>query len=153
MKTSTAVISGIAALALIGGGTAYALSTAGEPAPVETPAAVITETPTPSAEATPDAAETPTPVDTSEPTPEPSETTSPAPVETPTHTEGEAFLIRITQEDLPELSLTADQILEAASVVCATPNSPSTEPTPAFSGATQEQLVQFRVNAEYHVCD
>lgn len=78
MNRTAKISSGIAAVALlVGGGTAYALSTADAPAPAETPAAVSTETPapevietTPAEEPTPDAT-TPSPVKVDSPSAEP----------------------------------------------------------------------------------
>lgn len=111
MKTSAVVVSGIAALALIGGSTAYALSSTA-PEPTETPAAVSTESPAPAASAEP------TPEPSAEPTPEP---TVAAPTPTPTYTEAEAlFIERVHPEVLYDgIEITADETLALGWQVCA----------------------------------
>lgn len=107
MKTSTAVVSGIAALALIGGGTAYAL-TSSEPAPAPTPTATI-EGPAPSAEATP------------EPTTE--ATPSAEPMPTPTFSATEATYIEYRYENpdyfAPLAHLSDAEFLAGGYEVCA----------------------------------
>jgi hypothetical protein len=114
MKTSTAVISGIAALALIGGGTAYALSRAEQPAPVETPAAVSTETPAPTDGATPEPAvtrPTPTPFTT------PPETVAPIPG--PTYSAEEDEYLDGAHQLVPEeLGFSDDLLVAAGHEIC-----------------------------------
>lgn len=114
MKTSTALISGIAALALIGGGTAYALSRAEQPAPIDTPAAIGTQTPASSDGATPEPAvtrPTPTPFTT------PPETVAPIPG--PTYSAEEDEYLDGAHRLVPkELGFSDDYLVAAGHEIC-----------------------------------
>lgn len=108
MKTkTTAALVGVLALAAVGGGTAYALN---QPEPVETPAAVSTETPAP---------EPTEPVPTAEPTPEATEPVA-TPTPEPTYTEAESdFLYGAHQVVAGYVALDDSQLLDYGHAICA----------------------------------
>ncbi|MDN3309553.1 hypothetical protein QWJ90_01275 [Microbacterium oryzae] len=141
MKRATLATTITAAAVIVGGGTASAFALAQDQRTPDTTVQSATAEPTPEVTptGTPEAVETPAP--SAEPTPQ------------ATYSEGEAFLIEVTQRDLPELALTGQEILDAAFEVCATPNAGPVVPTDRFTSASEDQIIQFRVNAEYHVCD
>ncbi|WP_345750119.1 hypothetical protein [Microbacterium rhizophilus] len=147
MKTSTiAALGAVLAVAAIGGGTAYALN---QPEPVETPAAVATETPAP-AETTPapEATDTTEPAASAGPSAEPVETT-PA----PTYSAAEAELIRVTRVgDLRDLAVSDEQILAAAQTACEVSAAADYAASGDLPGATTEQAAQFWSNARAHLC-
>ena len=110
-------------------------------------APVVTETPAASAEPV----ETVEPVET--PTADPSEV--PATVE-PTPevdlSDGEAELVWLTQTQLlADLELSEAEILDAAAFVCDAPAGTSYD-TLELRGADDDDLRQFWVDAQYHVC-